>query len=301
MRGMISADWHLRSDRPRCRLDDNWETFQKDCIREIVKIANEKNCDLFIVGDLFDSPTVPARIVSMTIRELSRIKNHVHILAGNHDLPYHSKTNIKNSSMGIFYSLARHHSKIRGPYDLDQYGTWSDFNEDQQGTIEQIKFIHTLVFPSIKEMPPNVNAVTASDLLATYPKAKWIFTGDMHKAFHYENKNRHVVNPGCINRQAADFLDYQPSVYFVDTDENEVTQICLGDILFSLVTDDYLKAEKERDNRIDDFIDVLKKPGDNTYNLDYLENVKIALRKNKKILDSSIIDMVNELIEGDEE
>lgn len=293
MRGIISGDNHIRADLPRCRIDDNWEETQNKAIIELVEIANKKDCDLFIVGDLFDTANVPARIISMLINEFSKINNKVYILAGNHDLPYHSITNIENSSIGIFRNLSRKHHKIK--FGMTEFGHWSNFNGTVKGSESGILFIHKLIFDSAKSIPPNCAGITAAQFLEEN-KYKWVFSSDNHKCFHYEKNDRHIINPGCMIRQSSDEKEYKPSVFFVDTEKEIVERIYLNDNV-EMVDDSYIKKENERDERIGAFVEQLK--SSKKLSLSFLDNIEKAIEKNKKVLDKSIIDMINTLIQGE--
>ena len=290
---IISADWHLRSVSPRCRIDDNWLDFQESIVKEIVKIANNKKAILCIIGDIFDTPNVPSFITAMFLLNVLKVKIGTRILAGNHDLPQHSWANISNSSIGIINSIIvnGHH----GIGYINELGSWGHFNEDMKNPNQELQFIHRLVFKNIKDVPSNVSACSAQDLLDEFPNAKYIFTGDMHKAFIYEKKNRFVINPGCIIRQAADFKDYVPSVYFVDTDEDIIEQIFLPDN-GEVVIDSYLREEEERVNRIEAFVEGVKKNG--KVSLDFISNVNVALDKNKKMSKETVL-TIRELMEDE--
>jgi DNA repair exonuclease len=289
MKLIISADWHLRAIKPRCRLDEDWELFQRSLVSEIVSIANNKKCPLVIVGDLFDSPNCLARIISMAIEELSKIKYTVHFLAGNHDLPYHSIENLQNSSIGIFSSLSKEHNKI--VYGMDDFGQWSDFNDTIKGDDYKLMFIHRLVFQNTKSVPPNVQASTAQDLLNEFDKADFIFTGDNHTSFIYKKGQRQVINSGSIYRGSSDQKNYKPSVYFVDTDDEEIEQIFLSDTS-EIVDDSYIIEQDEKEERISAFVEKLKK--NEAIELDFMKNIEKALLINKK-LSKETVNMINEL------
>lgn len=290
-RFICTADWHLRADKPRCRLDEDWLSFQEGIVEWIVDKANEYSCGINIVGDIFDTPNVPASIISMFLRQISKCKEGVQFIAGNHDLPYHSFENLDNSSIGIIYEAAQHHSKL---YHGMACGRWADFDCEEKGpNINKALFIHRLVFENSKTIPPNVQAITASELLDEYPDKNWIFTGDNHHAFHYEKKGRHVLNPGCITRQASDFIQYQPSIYFVDTDENIVEAIPIPDT-GELVTDAYIQEANAREDRIGAFVEGVKKNG--KISLSFTDNIETALLKNKN-MSKETITMIHELME----
>lgn len=280
MRGIITADWHIRPDRPRCRKDEDWEQFQICSIRKIVAIANSRGCPLYIIGDIYEKAVVPERLVIMVIRELSMVRHDVYIVPGNHDLPYHSIDNIDDSSIGVINAL------------IDKY----KFNTPSEAGCV---FEHRLVFPDSKSIPHGVDAPTAAELLDEYDSSiKWVFTGDMHGGFHYRSKRgRHVVNPGCINRQSADEAKYAPGVYYVDTSKDQVDRIELDDDS-ELIDDTYIAQEEERDSRIAAFVEKINKG--KSIGLSFIDNVRSAMAANvlgsgvKKEIESLLEEAVND-------
>ena len=297
MKAIITADWHLRKDKPRCRLDTDWIETQRSQIMEVSHYANDYSCPVIIVGDIFNKSVVPEEITNLFIQFCSTVKKGVYIVAGNHDLPYHSMDNVLDSSIGIILTIA---SKMNSKYlkTLDEMDgiVWNHFGQDFIKKDDcTIIALHQLVFESVKDMPPNVEASTAQELLDQYPYANYIFTGDMHKSFHYiSSDNRHVVNPGHLNRQTADQIN-DPIVYFVDTEENIVEELAITD-LSELVTDEYLKKEAAREDRIEAFIE--KVQSTDSVTLSFIDNIEQAIQKNKKTLDEDTLKMIEYLIGG---
>ena len=142
------------------------------------------------------------------------------------------------------------------------------------------------------DKPDFVDCETPESLLDKFPNAKWIFTGDYHRNFHYEKKGRHVINSGCLLRQASDFKDYQCGVYFVDTDKNIVEFIFIIDNE-ELIDDSYITKENEREQRIDNFVNKLQKT--QSISFDFIDNVKKSMKENEFTKD--LENMVNELME----
>ena len=290
MRLIHTADWHLSVDIPRCRLDEDWEGFQESIIDEIVGIANKNKAMLAIGGDIFNTPNVPSRMVIMLMEKLLQVEKGCVYIFGNHDLPHHNIQNIKNSSCGLVEMYSNISDSLKPP----EFAQWSHFGDDEKNKDSEMVFTHRLVFPDLKSMPPNADAVTAAELLKEYPKAKWILTGDMHTAFHYEKNNRHVINPGCIIRHAADYKDYKPSVFFIDTEKDIVKQIFLADTA-PMVDDSYLRNAEEREDRIGAFVEKIQK--NESISLSILDNLKNAIEKNKKTLGKKVIQVIEEFIE----
>ena len=297
MKGIITADYHLRADRPRCRLDEDWMSTQKKAIDSVMEIAINKDCDVYVIGDIFDTPRVPPEVVSLFLQSLWRMdvpQLKVHLLAGNHDLPYHNWSNVNQSSFGILWKLVANNT-TDSLTCIEAFYSSAHFGEPLPvKSIDPILFLHRLVFPSKKSLPPNVNAITASDLLKEYPEYKWIFVGDYHSAYHYEEKGRHVVNPGCLIRQRADLIDYQPEVAYVDTEKGIVEWIEIEDKAV-LVTDEYLRKEEERNDRIEAFVESVKKSGQ--VSLSFIDNLNERIEENREEISKDVINIIEEIHE----
>ena len=291
MRFIVSADWHLREDKPRCRVDEDWIGVQRRALRQLATYCEKYDCDLVVVGDLFHRSTEfrMVRLVQSLAYRLSVRNLKLYYLAGNHDLLYHSTANLDRSAIGLLEST----KNCFYISDLDFCSVSAPNFDEECDDLKEHLFIHTLCFPDMKSMPPNVNAVCAKDLLEEHPRAKWIFTGDYHHSFHYEWNGRHVVNSGCLIRQAVDMKDYRCGAYFVDTDGNVVEFLPIEDDA-DMVDDAYIVDEKVRDERIGEFVDKLK--GTKAVSLDFADNVEKALASSG--LDDAVKDMVNLLMEG---
>ncbi len=290
MKFIASSDKHLQLNLPRCRTDIDWIVTQKKALQFIVNEANKRKCPVFDFGDIFDTAKVPSIIVSMFLEFAFSINYGLRILAGNHSLLYHSIDNINESSFGILDKIVKSGDKRIQYYD--DIGMYSHFNEELKGNPDtKILFIHRLVFENAKSIPPNVQACTAQELLDEYPTMKWIFCGDMHKSFHYEKKGRHVINPGCMLRTASDFKQYQPIIYYIDTDKNIVEEISIPDD-GDIIDDKYITDQNEKEERIGAFVEKLKK--NEVIELDFLKNIERALQINKK-LSKETVSMINEL------
>lgn len=264
MKLILTADLHLRRDRPRCRLDEDWIGTQVNVMTALFDKAVEHDCDVFVVGDVFQTSTVPPGIENIipNILKKSKYKNTIcFIYPGNHDLKHGRKKDIYKSSIGVL---------------LNTKGVETLYN-DVDG---KIQFIHTLVWPSKKVKPEPAPGLIPEEVFEMYPKAKYIFAGDYHTAFTVTNdKGQVLVNPGCITRQNAQYKDYEPRAYIVDMDEATVTAFELPDTA-PVVTDEYLRREEERDERIDSFIELISsKKG--SVSLDFKENLKAKYSKIK--------------------
>lgn len=291
---VITADWHLRATRPRCRVDNDWYETQRNAVKQVLDIAVSKKSSVAIVGDIFNSNSDTSfqciQIIQDFAKELQKHNLHCYILAGNHDLPYHSSENIEKSAVGVLFNS----DNIFPIQALDEScKTLSAPNFD--GEVKNVKYVfrHILCFPDVKSLPPNVDAITAKELLAETPKADYVFTGDYHHSFHYEKNGKHVINPGCLMRQASDMKDYQCGVYYVDVDNEEVSFIPIID-KEEFIDDSYILKQEEREERIESFVDKLKDT--KNVSLDFIDNVQKAIKDNE--LSPEMINMLEELLEA---
>ena len=294
MKMIITADWHLRATRPRCRIDNDWMETQANALRQLLEISDEKDAPIMVVGDLFHSNSDTSFECINMVQKLADYSGELYILAGNHDLPYHSSENIDKSAIGVLlkseniFKIEYFFENVIGFQNISYSA--SNFDEEDNKFAE-IVFKHILTMPSKDKMEFVGDCETPESLLDKFPKAKWVFTGDYHHNFHYEKNGRHVINSGCLIRQVADMKDYQCGVYFVDTDENIVEFIPIIDNE-QLIDDSYITKENERENRIDDFVDKLKKT--ESISFDFIDNVEKEVQQNK--FESELVDVINELI-----
>lgn len=284
MRMIITADWHIRNTRPRCRVDEDWIKTQQKALNQIAEICENKNAPLMVVGDIFNSNSDTSFECINMVQKLADRIGGIYILAGNHDLPYHSSENIDKSAIGVLL-------QSENVFKIEDYSDeFSAPNFDEERNPMPYMFIHTLTIPS-KDKPDFIECETPESLLEKYPTAKWIFTGDYHRNFVYEEDGRYVINSGCLIRQVSDMKDYQCGVYFVDTEKEIIEFIPIIDNE-ELVNDEYIIRENEREERIESFVNKLKDV--ESVSLDFIDNVEKALLVNK--IDEKLKDCIKELI-----
>jgi DNA repair exonuclease SbcCD nuclease subunit len=297
---IITADLHLRSSLPRCRLDPDWIATQKNILDQIYQYSITYDASVVVVGDIFHSVNETTNeiigIIQKFAIKLGDSNNRLYILAGNHDLPAHNLDNMKKSAFNVLLNS----QNIKHLSELEIYDykiSASDFGDNDTNDAD-IAFKHILTFPNRNAVPPGaVGAVTARDLFDMFPEAFVIFTGDYHRDFIYKHKNSVAINPGCVIRQAADLIDYAPSVVLVEFKPKN--RICKARSLMlkdnsSFITDDYIVKAEERSERIGAFVERIKT--NESVSFDFVENVHNKL-KNSEIT-NSVRETIIELLEG---
>lgn len=296
MKFICTADWHIRATRPRCRIDNDWQETQRMALAKVMKVAIDKKSPVLVVGDIFHLNSDTSFECIQLVQQMADKLGGLYILAGNHDLPYHSSENLDKSAIGVLLNSNNVHliKDYLTKWNLEQEYPYiisaGNFDEEDDERAE-IVFKHVLTIPS-EDKPDFVDCETPESLLEKFPNAKWIFTGDYHHNFHYEKNGRHVVNSGCLLRQASDMKNYQCGVYFVDTDENIVEFIPIIDNE-DLIDDSYILQENERNERIESFVDKLKKT--KGVSLDFIDNVQNEMKHNK--FETELVQVVDELLE----
>ena len=292
---IVCGDNHLRLDLPTCRMDTDWLGFQEKVLADVVRIANKNDADLVIPGDLFDTPRVHSEVVSMFIRVISTLNRKCHIIGGNHSLPYHREANINESSLGSLLAVSEYTDKI--VYHLSKEECIEGRFQHSVQLNDSITLVHTLTFETEDDIPYACNAITAQDLLNQYDTT-WVFVGDMHKSFHYENNGRHVVNSGCMTIQSANEIGYSPSVYFVDTSDGAVKKIPIHNEP-DMLTRDHIEARMERDSRLNKVLEVLTKNGE-VVTISFMSALTdiLSKQKNPVFVDTILEEIKEEITDG---
>ena len=289
-KGIITADWHLSQTRPRCRIDKDWIETQRNIINQVYEYAKKFKVDVFIVGDIFHSNSDTSfeviKIVQDFAKELKKIGLKLYVIFGNHDLLFHSVKNVDKSAVGILINSENVY--FAGDYS-DEVGA-GHFDEKIEN--KRIVFKHILCFESKEDIPFNVDGVTAQELLDEYDNAKYICLGDNHHSFIYENKGRKVINSGCLMRRNSNFKDYKPIIVYV----NEEEEICKSYPIIDnedLIDDSYILQENQRNERIESFVDKLRKT--KGVSLDFVDNVQNEMKHNN--FEPELKEVVEELLE----
>lgn len=279
MKYIVSGDQHLRPDLPLCRTEseEDWKTFQRDRLDEIVSIANKHKADIAFTGDTLDVPRVPSEIVAMLILALQNLQGIAHFISGNHEKQYRREANVETSSIGIIKALAGDNTGKTRYYVSDENVAGNRF-EHSYRLNDEITLIHTLSFPSEDDVPFGAEASTPEELFAKYD-TKYLFVGDCHLAFHVEQDGRHIISSGCMDAQTVREMDYEPSVYLVDTTTDKVERIKLFHDP-ALCTKQHVVAKHERDASMEAAMKAFEEVGE-IGSLDYKANLMVYLQNHK--------------------
>lgn len=289
MKLLITADWHIRSTVPSCieATPEEWMDFQKKSVHRVLEIAKENNVDeIDVGGDLYHNERTSTNECTYLLQDAAQKADEqgtpMYIFAGNHDLINHSSSNIPKSAIGVLLNS----KSVRNMAKDTSYIKACNFDEDNYGDAKMI-FKHVLTIPS-RDKPDFMECETPETLLQKYPNANWIFTGDYHKNFQYSLDGRHVVNSGCLMRQAADFEDYTPGVYIVDTDKETIEFVPIG---LEQKFNHNGQEKKALDESIENFVEHIKAED---VTLDYVSSLKKEAQNHDKSIQNKIENWISE-------
>jgi len=289
------SDMHLRHDKPRCRKDEDWMRTQRKSLLFIADKANEKNVPIIIAGDIFDRAIVPEEVLNLFIDFCKAVKTKIYIICGNHDLPQHSIENLDKSAIGVLLNISSLTEKLKTLDGIENV-SYANFGKEVEFPDREVIVLHTLTYKDEAHKPPFIKAYIAQDLLDMYPKANVIVVGDGHRAFNYMGKdNRVVLNPGHMNIQKNSELS-EPIMFYISLNKNMIEDIALPNE-GELITDDYIKKEEEREERISSFVEKIK--SHDTLSLSFEDNIESEILINEKTLGERVITAIHMLMKGE--
>lgn len=265
---ILSADWHIRATKPRCRTDDYLETQDKK-VTFIFNLAKKYNCPIFVAGDLSEDAQWPNWLLRWFIHKIKKYKVQIYVIPGQHDLPYHRLKNWKKSGIGVLGTSGiikligieqkeipeivgiAHHWVVPFPF-----GYPISTIEEEKPNEPMVAVSHQMVVRD-KALWPGQGALRGSHLLKKFPEYKLILTGDNHNPFVTRRKEQLLVNPGSMVRLKADQINHRPRVYLWYSEENKVRRVYLP-IEKGVVSREHIEEKEIRNKRIDKYLDRLK-------------------------------------------
>ncbi|EPX83422.1 metallophosphoesterase family protein [Salipiger mucosus] len=221
---LFVGDPHVSTRRPGRRKDDDYQTTILNKLAEAVRIANEHNYVVVILGDLLDEPVPGSEsLKNRLIRILKSARFKVVNLLGNHERT-HAKLSDDDTLPLLENSGAFDLIRESGPYGVfDFEGTRIGLGGTPYG--EDIPDDVSDMFPGDCK---SVVWITHHDLAfeGAYPGSrplheikgcKLAVNGHMHlmKKIRKEGETT-WFNPGNITRQAVDAIEHTPRVWGFD-------------------------------------------------------------------------------------
>jgi len=279
---ILSADWHIRGDRPVCRTDDYMEA-QRKKIEFILNLSNEHNCPILVAGDFGHRPMWGDRLLNWA-KEVLNPEICIWLVAGQHDILNHRLENWKIGGLGVLEK--DEYINVLQPYNfntLNLHGFAYSENISAINQIcpkgKQIAMVHQMVIKSQGDkLWFDQKADHAKRLLRKFPCYDLIVSGDNHQSFVVEHEGRLLVNAGSLMRMSANQIHHEPSVYLWYAEDNSVERVYLP-IEKDVISREHIDVAKKRDDRIDSFVNRLNESYD--IDFDFEKNLEEFFTKNK--------------------
>lgn len=275
---IITSDWHLRDDVPKCRTDDFLQT-QANKLKWLKEfqdgIHSNVSIPILCAGDIFDHWKPSPWLLSMC---MSNFPRNIYAVPGNHDLPAHNLELLEKAGIWTLHKARK--MKILEPFPITIMKDGFDLTGFPFGTKlecvdserkRKVAIAHVFTYKGRKPFPGATGSVRS--VMKKLKGFDLIITGDNHKPFtHYdESTGQRLVNPGCLTRQSAAEADYRPRIYLWYAETNEIKPVYLPTDK-DAVSREHLDKERARDDRIDAYVSRLTDEVD--MGLDFHENLR---------------------------
>jgi len=285
---ILTSDWHLRENKPKCRLEDDWMELQRQKLSFIEGVRYEIEnkfgyiCPILFAGDLFNHWKPSPFLISFALRFMPELV----AIPGNHDTPAH---NLERINLSGIYTLALTkfvylvfntgwNNRKDWKFELLSVPFGQKLVPNNRGKMPSVAMIHHFVYKGRKPFPGATGG--CSGVMKKLKGFDLILSGDNHKPFTHRNEKtgQLLVNPGCLTRQSAAEADYKPRIYLWYARENEVEPVYLP-INKDTITREHLDKETERVERISAYIEALS--NEMELGLDFEANLREYLITNK--------------------
>ena len=257
MKYILTADNHFQYNQPICRTD-NFIEAQVKKMQWLARLKTKYNAVILNAGDILHKPRVEKQeLFSLLLNNLPEMYG----VAGNHDLMYHSLSNLMESSIGVLISAGVYKFiNYKNPISIKRdkiYGF--SYGEKIQNIVDMstnnIAIWHNMIFEKQNDFK-FTDGYNAINVIKENPGYKLILTGDNHKTFVCEHENRFLVNPGSLTRDDAAQISHKPCVFLYDSDNHSLDQFFVP-IEENVISTEHLDIKKEKDQRLEAFVETV--------------------------------------------
>jgi len=303
MKFILLSDIHLSWDNPIARIDDVREV-QLRKLRWILEYAGSKDAIILQAGDFFDRP----RNWYLLPEVINIFKKYFIIFVGifgQHDTYMYSEGTRSNTNLGILNQTGL--IKIAGPERNDWLETEDSViigcSFGQVLDKEDLKSFHKdknkilIIHAPIGNSPlfPGHQFTLARKFLMDNSEFDLILCADIHRYFLEEYKNRIIFNSGPMVRRTAEEYNFthKPCFGLYDTNKRKIEVIEIPHAKAeSVLTRDHIDRKKEAENKLNDFISMIK--DDELDSVSFEENLNMFIQKNK--INKSVAQIISEVM-----
>lgn len=279
---ILCSDMHLREDTPKCWIGD-FQTEQWLMVTYLSKLQEQYKCPVIHAGDLFDywkpSPWLIAQAIDLLPKEF-------YTIYGQHDLPQHNWELRGKSGLN-----ALRVAKIVNLLSGYHYGQQIYTGASRDSRFHKMLVWHhmTYINPPFPDAKPDGQAL---QILKRFPQFDLIVTGDNHQSFSVKYQGRLLVNPGCMTRQEASLIDFQPRIALWYAKTNSIKWVYLP-IQENAISREHIEEKQRKDKRITAFVKSL----DTEWETEESFEKNLEIFKNKNRIRKSVSVIINKSLE----
>lgn len=292
---IFTADVHLSHKAPVARsAEPDWYEAMARPLKQLRQIQrNHNDPPIFYVGDIFDHWNSPAELINFALEFLP----HGFSIYGQHDLPLHSKKDIKKSA---YWTLVKTEllDHLSYPYQINRDITvhgfgWNQPIEPNKTKGFNIALVHRYVWSGGASY---ANAPRENHVDQLFKEAKGyngVVCGDNHKPFVVHKGKNTIVNCGSLMCRSIDQRNYEPNVWLLydDMDIRPEPLSVKDDLWIDEVT-----QETTSEIKLDALVENFRKLSSSTINfLEFLERALNSPKLSTKAKETlrSILDEVH--------
>ena len=304
MRILCFGDIHARSNNPRYRVDQYWQTLLNK-IEFGLNLGLVNNCEYVAMpGDVFETHRVSNAVISKMIDTMLKYGylNMTFLgVVGNHDAPFHN-LKLENCPLNVLQSAQVLEILDKNPYNantasdgkINFYGaSWGQPIPDiKDKNAFNILLIHKMIIGEDKIWEGQEHYVNARTLLAKND-FDLIISGDNHNCFTSEYSKKVLLNMGSLGRMTAGQLEHKPKVAIYDTSNRtyELFEVPIqpSSVVFNLDEIRHKKQIAEENAKIKEYVSFLSS-NEEKQDWNYVKNL------NNFMFNNDIRDEVKEIV-----
>lgn len=293
MKILITGDPHLRTLRPKRRVEADFMGVCLNKLEQVLGIACDNLCEAIIVpGDVFDRHDPSKKLIAAVIELLGDSTAPVYAIHGQHDMAAHAESSKESSALRVleatgFLSLVDKGEGYRIG-DVKIIGaSWGaltyPINLRRRGSETFDIYVgHEMV--GDKQLWPGHELTGPQAFMKKFCEHPYdlYILGDYHYAWQAEYEGSIAINAGCLIRKTADKRDRcrTPKVVVFDTDTRQAVDVPLDvpkwEDCFDLTGYDEVKPD---DARLDQMAEALRQGGQ--VGMSFNQNLMAYYEKNE--------------------
>jgi len=292
---VLISDMHLSVDNPRARLDDCKEAGYRK-LQYVLDWAEKNRAGILHAGDLSHKPR--SWHLLSDLQHIFLINEPFYTIYGQHDTVMYNEQTRKATILGALAGAG--FVKILGfdPKNIEGYDIYGCHYGQEPPVLNNsgnnILVIHKAICD--ESLWSGQDYLDAKTYLAQHKNYRIILCGDIHKKFHIQIGDRHIVNAGPMIRREANIYNYKhcPGFWVWDIDdENMNWQEIPHDLAEKVLSRDHIDYKEEADSILDQFISSVKTDivsGD----VSFMDNLWKFIKDNK--IEESIVEKISQVI-----